>query len=239
MDYFKNEYKVRKIGGKLSDTYYYFQQLVFYINDNRVPLFLSLGFTERDKDIVLNALSENISDKDLCELFIEWVLRKVNEGEISMKKIAPASTIKRIESLPPEDKEEKTQKLLHRVLVFRYRGISEKFRKEYKPSSFGYQREAIEMFRDALDFTPSGLYINVEKFIELYLDYTKASQSDAGKLHEKIVKDINCLFNGVEITENELKKYFRIENGAIKAPPMKREDYARLGTRHFKVKKAT
>ena len=59
----------------------------------------------------------------------------------------------------------------------------------------------------------------------------EAYESKNQEQHQEAANAINRFFNGIEITQEELARYFTIEYGAVKPNPksINRNDYMRLG----------
>lgn len=232
--YFKNESKIKAIGGKLMEDYLRFREVVLFINANYIPLFLSMGFrSPEDTETVLDALLKYPTVNDGAkDKFITHTTRKIEEGKISLNDILSKNTLTR-EYPTPEEKETVFNRQIHRALCYRYKSIYDEYIKKYSPSAQGISKYPLIVCGSSLSLTPRGFEIDVVKFIETYEDYMEANGSKTGKHHQDAADAINRFFNGLEITDKELKKYFLLESGRIKINPqsINKTDYARLGYR--------
>lgn len=228
--------RISKIGGRLSTDYYHLQGAIEMLNDNVIPLFQLLGMDEPgDKDDIIDALTGRNSFLIMSRsIFIANITKKVTEGKIKKEKILSKITLGKSLS-DPEAENQRIERELHRKLCFKYNKVKSYYVKNY---SYGiapcsYCTPALKICRDALEYSPSGLSINEEKFIELYSSYIEADESDRRKQHQEAADGINRFFGGaVEITDKELERYFMIENGILKPNPLSVniESYMRLGT---------
>lgn len=236
-DYFKNEDKVRKIGGRLKEDYYTLKRDIEYINDYFFDFFYILNLTD-DLDLIIDILNDGLHN--LCSVFINKTMRDIEAGKIPKDKFLALRTKAKLEKLPPEEQAVIWERETKRRLKYLYKDIYWKILKENGLSYFEtkYSRTHLEICRKALFITPSRIEIDGEKFIEVYTDYIEAEESETKKMHEQAAEAINRFFNGaVEITQKELSKYFVLEYGIVKVNPksVNVADYARLGGRTCKV----
>ena len=235
--------KISKIGGRLSSDYYHLQGAIEMLNDNVIPLFQLLGMDEPgDKEDVIDALTGSSSFLIKSRsIFIANMTKKVTEGKIKKEEILSKITLGKSLS-DPEAERQRIDREIHRKLCFKYKEVETFFLKKYyycSPASYAYSVPALKICRDALEYSPSGLSINEEKFIELYSSYIKADESDKRKQHQEAADGINRFFGGaLEITDKELERYFMIENGILKPNPLSVniESYMRLGSSGSKKK---
>lgn len=234
--------RISKIGGRLSSDYYHLQGAIEMLNDNVIPLFQLLGMDEPgDKDDIIDALTGRNSFLITSRsIFIANMTKKVTEGKIKKEKILSKITLGKSLS-DPEAEKQRIERELHRKLCFKYNEVKSYYVKNYYYSiaSYSYCAPALKICREALEYSPSGLSINEEKFIELYSSYIEADESDRRKQHQEAADGINRFFGGaVEITDKELERYFMIENGILKPNPLSVniESYMRLGSSGSKKK---
>ena len=234
--------RISKIGGRLSSDYYHLQGAIEMLNDNVIPLFQLLGMDEPgDKDDIIDALTGRYSFLTMSKsIYIANMTKKVTEGKIKKEKILNKITLGKSLS-DPEAEKQRIERELHRKLCFKYNEVKSYYLKNYCYSiaSYSYCTPALKICRDALEYSPSGLSINEEKFIELYSSYIKADESDKRKQHQEAADGINRFFGGaLEITDKELERYFMIENGILKPNPLSVniESYMRLGSSGSKKK---
>ena len=232
---FENEKNIRKIGGRLESDYYSFRSLVLYHNANLIPLFCALGLGKEEyKDRVLDALQKGRSG--VFALFVDIYTQAIEEGRMKVERVVKAEAIAK-EYPTREEKEKQMKRAIRYGLMAIYQKIEKDWEEEYKPSYgtyFGSHSKILDLCRDTLRLTSSGLEIDVDKFIEFYSDYIAADESTTKQQHQEAADSINKFFNGaVEVTQKELEKYFIIEYGAVKPNPksINKTDYARLGYR--------
>lgn len=87
-------------------------------------------------------------------------------------------------------------------------------------------------FYKALSLDPEeGLCLNLDIYLQIWEERTRAERTELGKLHTEIVEKLNLFFN-VPVTEELLKRYFRIEKYRIVKNPngSTLEGYMALGT---------
>jgi len=229
---FKNEQKIRKIGGRLERDYYETRNRVLSLNDNIIPLFIFLGFTLRDKDSIIEAILTESPIKAASLLYVRYYTELIEAGKIKLEKVLTARMMNKIAEATPEEAEKLRTREVHRSLVTRLKKIVKKYEKEIKPSRLYFNPESLKILRGALNLCPQGLEINVDKFIELYGSFLDAEGSDTRKKHQEAADSINRFFQGsVEITQKELDRYFTLEYGIVKPNPksINRESYLRLG----------
>ena len=235
-DKFKNEDKVRKIGGKVEADYYHFKSDIEEINYYLFELFSLLGLTD-DMDAILEALSDG-NLYYLKKHFINKVMMDIEKGKCPRYKFLSERMKQKIQSLPPEKQEKKFIQETHRSLTVLYNKIHDQYLKDYRLYSLEprYSKIGLEVFGKALFVAPSRIEIDGEKFIEIYTSYMAAEESETKKQHEQAAEAINRFFNGLEITQKELSKYFILEYGRVKVRPtsININDYSRLGYRGAK-----
>jgi hypothetical protein len=238
-DRFKNENKVRKVGGRVESDYYHFRSEIEYINDNFFELFYILNLTD-DIDLIIDTLNKDL--RNLYSVFIDKVFRDIEAGKIRKNKFLSGNAKKRLENTPPEEQEKVWKKGTKWGLNNLYKKILEQYQKEYggywlKPR---HNKSALEILRTTLFITPERIEIDGEKFVEVYTDYLAADESETKKIHEQTAEAINRFFNGAfPITQKELSKYFILEYGTVKVNPksVNLTDYARLGARTIRKAK--
>ena len=231
---FKNEDKVRKIGGKVEADYIRFKSDIVVINDYLFELFYLLGLTD-DIDAILEALKDRLTY--LKTTFINKTMRDIERGKAPRYKYLSQRTKEKLPNLPPEEEEKIWRRETHRSLSILYNKIHDQYLKEYRLyTPPRYNLTALEIFGKALFVAPSQIEIDGQKFIEIYTSYMAAEESETKKQHEQAAEAINRFFNGLEITQEELSKYFVLEYGIIKVRPtsININDYSRLGYRGAK-----
>lgn len=241
MTVFDNESKINRIGGKLKSDYYDLRELVLYYNGNIIPLFYYLGIAKEEyKDRILRVLK--YGRKGALSLFVEICTKEIAEGKIKLENVISSSSLAK-EYSTQEKKESQINRAIKVNLTNTYKKVEEKWKKDYNTSICSYyvsHCDRLYFCRETLKLTQSGIAIDVDKFIEFYLSYLEADGSKTKKQHQEAADSINKFFNGaVEITQDELDKYFVIENGEVKPNPdsINRESYARLGARTIKRKR--
>ena len=237
---FDKEWQIRKIGGRLQADYEAFRGHILYFNSNHFPLLDMMGFNEpEDTQMVVDfILSVTLVDA-ANQAFIKIMTERVNEGKVKLSKILPQSTLQKISETPEEKREKKIASEVHRNLMLITKKLYKQWDEEYQPNLLAwYPKTPFELFRHSLTLSRSGLAIEVSKFIEIYQNFLEAEESHTKKLHQAAADAINRFFNGLEITEEEMNRYFRIEYGAVRVNPtsVNMESYIRLGGRG-KVKK--
>ena len=237
-DIYKKEYKIKSIGGRLAEDYYSLKRDVDYINIYYFDLFYYLGLTD-DIDYIIEALNSH----KLYSVFTDKIMRDIAEGKRPKENFLSKKTKEYLKNLPPEDMEKGKKRELKSMRIkigILFRETGEKYLKENKIYPFcpKHNHKALELCRKALYVAPSQIAIDIDKFIEIYKDYMAADESVTKKMHQKAAEAINRFFNGVEITEKELSKYFVLENGIIRINPksVNLESYSRLGTRNRTTK---
>ncbi len=227
----KDVLKLRKIGGQLESCYHTLLKSVESLKEIVIPFFLALGFTLEDKDRVIEALLSDYLNRAIKQAYIELNTEKVKAGRIPLEKILSKTTLKEREETT-EEREKRINRELHRRLVYRYKEQEDKFYKSHYYESTYYHKASLRILREALYLTPTGLSVDVDKYIQIFGDYLEAKGSTTYEEHQAVADTINRFFNGaVEITQKELAKYFTIENGVVKPNPssINRESYIRLG----------
>ena len=238
-DRFKNEDKVIKVGGKVASDYYRFKSEIEYINENFFWFFFLLDLTD-DIDLIIDTLNNDL--QNLCSVFINKVMRNIEAGKIRKDKFISPKTKAKLESLPPEEQATVWERETKRSLKFLYKKKLRQYQEEYSVYWFEtrHNKSALEILRTTLFITPERIEIDGEKFVEVYMDYLAADESETKKIHEQAAAAINRFFNGaVEITQKELSKYFILEYGIVKVNPksVNITDYARLGIRTIRTAK--
>ena len=213
------EKKIAKIGGRLLSDYCHLKNIVDMVNSNYIPLFQIMGMDQpEDKDSIINALVNGYSFMERAKnAFIETYTKKISE-------------------LPdPEAEKKRIDREIHRNLCFKFNELKGYYEKEFNYYSFflqGYSKKPLELCRDTLDYTPSGIVIDADKFIEYYSSFIAADESEYRKQHQEAADGMNRFFGGaVEITSKELDRYFLLENGIVVPNPksINIESYMRLG----------
>ena len=230
---FPNEAKVRRIGGKMYEDYLSFKKDVDYINIYYFELFSILGMTDD-----VNCIIEALQSHKLQSVFIDKIERDINEGRIPKEYFISKPTIlyaKRYAFSDPEKVMKREQRSIGYNIILKYKEIGEKYLKENKIYPFypKHNKMALEICGGSLYVTPEQIAIDVNKFIEIYSSYLSALESKTNELHQHAADAVNRFFNGVEITQKELERYFMLEGGIIKVNPksIKKIDYSRLGWR--------
>ena len=232
-DRFKNEDKVRKVGGRLWSDYYSFKKEIQYINDCFFELFYILNLTD-DIDLIVDTLNDGLHN--LCSVFIDNAMKSIEAGKIDKNKFLTQKTRNKLETLSPEERAKVWERETKRSLRLRYKGIYEQYCKRYGLHYLEtrHRKDVLEICRQTLFVEPTRIEIDGAKFVEVYTSYMEADESETKKIHEQAAAALNRFFNGsVEITQKELAKYFVLEYGIVKVNPnsINKNDYARLGLR--------
>lgn len=233
MDIFKGEYKVRAIGGRMENDYYQLRTAIFRINENIIPLLLLLGINKpEDTDLALDIILSNFIDSSAKKAFTERIYKDVENGRIKIESLLSRKTIEK-KADTPEQKEKRINTALKKVINMRYKDKVKDYYEKYNPSSICFPKCPILICRKAIILTPSGLSIDIPKFIEIYTNYLEANQSKTKKQHQAAADAMNTFFNGLAIDHNELSRYFLLEGGEVKPNPesINKESYLRLGYR--------
>ena len=232
LDRFKNESKVRRIGGKLETEYILFKKEIEYINGNFFEFFDLLQLTD-DIDIFIKALNDGIHN--FCTNFIVKAIRDIQACKIPKNKFLSPQMITKLEELPPEEREKTWERETKRSLSVLYKSIESEFLKKNGlfPPEPKHIQKALRMFGKSLFMAKSRIEIDGAKFIKVYESYITADESETKKQHEQAIEAINRFFNGIQITQEELSKYFVLEDGIIKIriESVNVDDYSRLGKR--------
>ena len=235
---FKNEHKISAIGGRVADDYSTLRQNILFINHNLLSFFYLLGYRKPGdvSEIIDILLAPNPISVTTKEPWIERQIQRVKEGKVRLDKYLSTRTLKRISEATEEEAEKLKNKELHRSLAREHKKIYREYQDKYKPSPLGFRKVAIQIFRESIIYTDNGLEIDVDKFLEIYLPYMEAYESETRQQHQAAADAINHFFNGVEITQKELERYFILEYGIVKPKPtsITKQNYARLGVRHLK-----
>lgn len=232
-DRFKNEEKVWKVGGCVEDHYYHFKNEIEYINAHFFGLFYVLNLTD-DIDLIIDTLNNDL--RNLCSVFIDKVFMDIAAGKIQKNKFLSDRAKKRLKNTPPEEQEKVWERGTRWALNNLYKRILKKYKDEYRVYwlETKHNKSALEILRTTLFLTPERIEIDGKKFVEIYTEYLAADESETKKIHEQAAEAINQFFNGsFPITQEELSKYFILENGKVKVNPLSVNltDYARLGAR--------
>ena len=214
-DEFKNENKVKKVGGRIASDYYVLKQDIEYINNILFDFFYILNLTD-DINLIVDTLNKEL--RNLREVFVSKTISDIKAGKKPKNKFLSSRMKVRLETLPPEEQEKLWEKETKRTLKILYNKTYEKYLKENGIYCLETKHhiKGLEICRNALFTTPSRIEIDGEKFIEVYADYLEADESETKKQHEKAAEEINRFFNNsVKITHKELSKYFILENGVI------------------------
>lgn len=236
----KTEAKIRKIGGKLEEDYFRFRNIVDNLNEVYFPLFYLMGFNKPEyTDKVIDILLANSILQRAKQTYIEVKTERVESGKLKLEKVLSKKTLNK-EYPTPEAKEKVFKREIHRALVYRFNEIRDTYFKEYgNDMILGFYKFPLKILRKAISLSPEGFILDANKFIDIYEDYLEAHGSEGEKLHKEAVDAINRFFGGaVEITSEEMDRYFIIEYGAVKQNPksINRESYLRLG---YKMGKTT
>ena len=243
--YTDEERPLATIGGKIKADYWTLKNEVDNINRLYWGLFSVLGLTV-DIDFIITEVKNGF--RGIAGAYTEKCLSDIDNGLLSIDVFAHSSAIAKeksemkINALPPEKREKRRLLGLKARIALKYKAIVEKYNEEngLKIIPPKYDIAKLERCRSALYLTPTGIAIDVNKYIALYTDYMAGDESDTKKIHQAAADAINKFFNGaIEITQSELKKYFIISDGIIKINPQSigKQSYARLGTRKYKLKK--
>lgn len=236
-EYFEGESKIKKIGGRLKSDYYSLRDVVIHENESIIPLFYYLGLAkEENKDRILDALPKGTNGA--ASLFLDEKIKEIEEGKLKLENVISKSSILK-EYDTKEKKESQMRRAIRTRLSIMFKKTVEKWERDYEPSPsafYGTHSQILSLCRDAIKLTPSGLAIDVEKFIDLYSDFIAADESTTRKHHQEAADALNRFFNGaVAITDKEIAKYFLLEDGIVKVriESVNKKDYARLGKRIF------
>lgn len=252
VEYFPNEGRIRKIGGRLEQDYTRFREVILYMNENVIQLYLFLGIDKEEyTEKVLNYLPKNEAGAGL--LYIDLQMEAVEAGRIKAEQILKPLTLKKLNAIPEEETEKRKKFIdreVHRTLVYRVKEALAQFKEEYRGYidgfhtnsyySYNSNRKVIEICGKCLKLTPDGLEIDVNKFIEIYTGFLKADESITKEQHQAAADSINKFFNGAfPITQKELDNYFILEDGIVKVrhTSVNLESYSRLGKRIYTVNK--
>lgn len=230
---YKYEEHIRKIGGRLKSDYYTLKGEVEYINEYFFELFYILGLTE-NLDLIIDTLNNGL--QNLCSVFIDNTMRSLEAGKIAKSKFLSQRMRDKLETLSSEERAKVWERETKRSLKTHYKEIYEQYLKRYGLYCLEtkHNRDILETCRETLFVTPSRIEIDGAKFIEVYTSFIEADESKTKKMHKQAAAAINRFFNGsVEITQEELSKYFILEYGIVKPNPtsINKTDYARLGAR--------
>lgn len=238
-DRFKNEYKIRKVGGRVETDYYHFKSEIEYINENFFELFYILNLTD-NIDLIIDSLNNDL--RNLCDIFIDKVFIDIEAGKMCKNKFLSDNAVEKIKKAPPEEQEKIWQRETRRTLNNLYKKIIQQYKEEYRIYwlETRHDKSALELLRTTLFIAPERIEIDGGKFVEVYTDYLAADESETKKIHEQAAEAINRFFNGAfPITQKELSKYFILEYGTVKVNPnsVNLTDYARLGARTIRKAK--
>lgn len=236
LDLLKGENKVRIVGGKLRDDFYTLKRDIDNVNSHYFTLLYILGLSD-DTNLVFETLNNGF--RNLCSVFIEKAITDMKAGKIPKNKFLSEQMVKKIEKQSLPEQETTWNREVRRSLKAIYKEIVAKYRADYGIYYFEpiLARNAFKIFRKALFVNEDrkSLGIDVNKYLEIYKSYMIAEESGTKILHEQAAEAVNKFFNGVEITQRELSKYFIIEDGIVKIQPtsINPSDYSRLGKRTF------
>lgn len=228
---FKNEVKITNVGGALEKCYIDFRKDILYLNEKVIPLFIILRFTLEDKERIVRTL---LAQTPLVAIKCEYVNKRtemLKDGKLKIEQVLTSHVLEKRDETQ-ERRERRIENETHRALVNGFRERYKKFLKEYKIPVFTYRKIALELFQESLILEPTGFVIDVDKWMEIYGDYLEAKGSTTFEQHQEVADAINRFFGGaVPITQEELERYFRIENGAVKVNPesVNKKSYLRLG----------
>lgn len=228
---FPKEQKIWKIGGAMQRDYVDFRKEIILINESLIPLFILLGFTLRDKDKIIEALIAHYTLDAIRQNYVEIMKEKIRVGKIKLENLLSKHVLEE-RNETPEHRERRITSQIYRSIGARYKETYKKFEHLYKPPTLAYSKKKVEILRDCLILEPTGFSIDVDKFIDVYGSYLEAKGATTYQTHKALADAINRFFNGaVAITQDELRRYFRLENGIIVPNPnsINREDYLRLG----------
>lgn len=230
----QGEAKIRKIGGALESDYYQFCELIETINRIYFLLFELMGFNSpEDTDMAIDILLKDNIIHGAKEIYIERETERIRDGRIKLDNVLSERTLNRAYKTT-EEKESVFKREIHRALAFRYQKIRTAFTNERGLCFASINKYPLKICGKALSLTSEGFVVDGEKFMEIYGDYLEANDSQTGNQHQEAAEAINRFFGGqVEITEEELRRYFVIEYGIVKPNPqsINREGYMRLGYR--------
>ena len=234
---FKNERKVKAIGGRLESDYYRLRESVLYINANYIPLFFMLGINHPDdRDLIIDTLGDSdLIFRRIKEAYILRITELFAKGELQLESLLSARVIRK-QFATSEERERYIVREIHRASSFRYKEIYNRFMSEFRPSYLSYYKTPLKICREAIEVSSQGLEIDVDKYIMIYRKFIEADESNARRCHQEAANAINRFFNGsVEITHEELERYFIIKDGVVKPniDSITIEDYMRLGYRGF------
>ncbi len=234
---------IRNIGGKLESSYNSLSNLVETANFTFARFMYFLGLTRPHyTEKYLEAIGRG--DSGICELYYESVLEDIEAGRKQKKDFIKKHIVS--EDTPPEEREEmieKEKRAIHRVCMFKYKEAVKQYRKHYYWSGAKlsiFEKRYLEHAKSLLYLTEDGLEIDPEKFIAFYESFIAADESETKQQHQAAADAINRFFNGKEITEKELFRYFKIEDGILKVnlSSVNLDSYSRLGQRNITVTKA-
>ena len=235
-DTFKGESEIKRIGGKLYEDYLAFKKDVFYLNIYYFEFFSLLGMTD-NVDCIIEALQSH----KVKEVFLEKTAKDIDDGRLPRERYISRPTVlfaKKYALSEPEKVRKREENSININLRNKYKKIGDSYLKEKKIYPFypKHNHLLMEVCGGAFYITPTQFAIDCKKFIEIYGNYLSASVSESGKLHKQAADAMNQFFNGVEITQVELKNYFILKDGVVKVNPksMKIECYSRLGWRNCK-----
>ncbi len=232
------EYKIRNVGGKVLEDYHTLKSAIIYFNDHYFRLFYYFDLTHEKYlfDIIQAA---RFGYNRISELFYKRILEKIENGEIEKEKYINKKYI--VNDNATTEEKNKELSMLHRICKLRFNDYFKRFSDEnnFKLDSFSlYYYSKIEQLISVLYLTEYGVKIDADKYIKLYTDFTKSSESIIGNLHKECAKALNNFFGGIPITQKEIEKYFIFDNGIaeINIKSVNSKDYARLGCRKLKLK---
>lgn len=225
---------IKKIGGALFRDYLHLCEQIEKINESYFFLFDLLGLNTPDfKDKLIDILLSNNIYRNVEAGYITKKTGEIEEGELKLEKVLSRRILSK-EYSTPEERDKIFKREIHRKFVLQYKEIEKYWKEENRYYAPSFHKLPIKICREAISLTPEGFKIDEKKFIEIYGDYLEANDSQTGKLHQEAAEALNRFFGGqVEITREEIDRYFIIEFGIVKPNPksVNREGYMRLGYR--------
>jgi len=233
----KAEKKIKEMGGWISDNYNTLKRDVDRLNYYYFDVLYYFGLTDNIDIIIESTRNGRYS---LQDKFIEISLNDMDKGKISEDVILSSYARSRLKKLPPEKKEDEKRKTCVRALTRLFNqhywnltnGKGAYGLDTWKPT------EAIVTFRKALKVAQSQITINASKFLKIYQGLAAANESNTKIIHQEAADAINRFFNGLNITQEELSRYFILEHGIVKPNPesINPKSYSRLEIKNTKEK---
>lgn len=219
--------KAKSIGGRVSEHLHTLKNDIEYINAYLMPLFADLQMV--DIDLIVDALGSNFSE--LKNLFLDHA----RSGKVDISVYVSRDLQRELVTMSPEEQAESRR--VKRNLSNAYRSVCQKHhaaalcRTDYRQIS-----NRLRICRAALYLAEDNIKIDEGQFLEIYRRQSELESSITHEKHESAAHAVNEFFNGLELTERELWRYFRIEHGTMVINPhsVNANDYARLGFRHIR-----